>query len=191
MKETFVLHKEHFADSTLDEMITAGLKVEPVPAKVGTVGGTGQKLDENTRRSKIRWIQKENEDYSTVFPIFEKMFHEANKKSFGFDINFLQSIQFTEYPAETLGHYDWHVDVFWETQEYYQRKLSMVVQLSDPNDYEGGELQLDEWKTPDPESLKKRGSVIIFPSFIKHRVTPVTKGLRRSLVAWIDGPLWR
>lgn len=187
MKDTFVLHQEHFAPSTLDEMIKSGLKIEPVPAKIGTAQG----VDENVRRSKLRWIQRDNEDYSTVFPVFDKMFHEANRKSFGFDIQWLPSIQFTEYPAESQGHYDWHVDVFWETQEFYQRKLSMVVQLSDPGDYEGGELQLDEWKRPDPDLLKKRGSVIIFPSFIKHRVTPVTKGIRRSLVAWIEGPLWR
>lgn len=187
MKDIFVLHSQHYAPETIDEIVKEAQKIPVAPAKVGNANA----VDEKVRRADLRWIEKENEDFEPVFKNLEKLFHNANRDSFGFDIQHLPSIQFTEYPAAVEGHYDWHVDVFWQTQSFYQRKLSMVVQLSDPSEYEGGQLEIDEWQRPDPELLKQKGSIIIFPSFVKHRVTPVTKGLRRSMVAWIEGPTWR
>jgi PKHD-type hydroxylase len=67
-----------------------------------------------------------------------------------------------------------------------RRKLSLVCQLSDPSEYEGGELQINTGEIFTPE--KQKGTVILFPSYLLHRVTPVTKGTRRSLVLWIEGP---
>ena len=73
------------------------------------------------------------------------------------------------------------------------RKLSMVIQLSDPKDYEGGilEIHANEHYPPPPDELKRRGTIVVFPSFLRHRVIPVTKGVRYSLVAWIEGPHFR
>jgi PKHD-type hydroxylase len=187
MQKVFRLYNKHFAPEMMDAIVDAAKKVPVAPAKIGHT----QVIDSNFRRADIRWIDQSNEDFKLVFDNLKDLFHKTNKESFGYDLSYLPSLQFTTYDETVQGHYDWHVDVFWQTELYYQRKLSMVIQLSDPGDYEGGELQLDEWDRPDPALLKQKGSVIIFPSFVKHRVLPVTKGTRHSLVAWIDGPLWR
>jgi PKHD-type hydroxylase len=108
---------------------------------------------------------------------------EANQL-WGFDLHsIIDDIQFTEYEAGG-GHYDWHIDIGPKTISH--RKISIVIQLSDPEDYEGGDLEL----MPGNYSFavpKKKGAVVLFPSFILHRVTPVTSGLRRSAVLWVGG----
>lgn len=71
------------------------------------------------------------------------------------------------------------------------RKLSVVVQLSEPDRYQGGDLQLERFVHPNPEELRSRGAMIVFPSILFHRVTPITKGERSSLVGWMEGPHWR
>ena len=71
----------------------------------------------------------------------------------------------------------------------YDRKLSVVVQLTDPDEYEGGEFKFKY--VEQPEGFNNRGSVLVFPSYLEHCVTPVTKGTRHSLVTWIEGPRWR
>jgi PKHD-type hydroxylase len=82
--------------------------------------------------------------------------------------------------------YGWH-------QDYggtISRKLSMVVQLTDPSEYEGGNLQV--FTSEQPKNIRKqRGLIAVFPSFIVHQVTPVTQGTRQSLVAWVSGPSFK
>jgi PKHD-type hydroxylase len=101
-----------------------------------------------------------------------------------FDVHsIVDSIQYTEYPHGN-GHYDWHIDI--GPASINHRKISIVVQLSDPEEYEGGELEI--WSGATPVTIpKKKGNIVIFPSFLMHRVTPVTKGLRKSLVLWVGG----
>jgi PKHD-type hydroxylase len=70
--------------------------------------------------------------------------------------------------------------------------MSIVIQLTDPSEYEGGDFEIDSQYPQLPkEEIREKGSVLVFPSFIPHRVTPVTKGVRRSLVSWIEGPKFR
>lgn len=187
MKDLFVVHESLISADTIAEITFEANKLPVVPGKIGA----GNQEQPSFRSSSLRWIERNNEPFGDLFTTFEQLFHKANRASFGFDLSFLPSIQYTEYPASANGHYDWHVDVFWQTPSFYQRKLSLVVQLSDPSEYEGGVFEMDEHIRPDPVALSKKGSVLIFPSFIKHRVTPVTKGVRRSLVGWIEGPTWR
>lgn len=175
---------------TCDEIIEEAKKIPDQHGVIGTVAGKSG-IDTNIRRSNIRWITHSNEDFKEVFSFVERKFHEANAGAFGVDINYLPQLQFTEYDSKVVGHYDWHEDVFWESNNVYDRKLSMVIQLTDPSQYEGGELELQVHEPPNQTDLKRRGTIIVFPSFIKHRVTPVTAGLRNSLVAWMEGPLWR
>lgn len=109
---------------------------------------------------------------------------QLNEMYFGFDLfSFGEGLQFTEY-KEPGGKYDFHVD---RAYGIPTRKLSLVVQLSDPEEYEGGDLEmLVDWDRP-IKLKRNRGAVLAFPSFIMHRVTPVTKGTRHSLVGWING----
>jgi PKHD-type hydroxylase len=175
---------------TCDEIIECAKKIPDQQAVIGLMAGKSG-VDNNIRRSNVRWVAHHNEDFKDVFSFVERKFHEANANAFGADIKYLPALQFTEYDSKIVGHYDWHEDVFWESNNIYDRKLSMVIQLTEPTNYEGGELELQVAEPPRQEDLKRRGTIIVFPSFIKHRVTPVTAGLRNSLVAWIEGPPWR
>ena len=150
--------------------------------------GAGEHVDSIYRTSKIRFINEPD--------LSDKIWnyvHEANNNAFGFDIVKTNSdIQYTKYNSEDAGHYNWHRDNNWLKQTYFDRKLSIVIQLSDPSEYEGGALQFRiDGETLEEENFKPKGSIIVFPSFIKHRVTEVTKGTRRSLVSWIEGPKFR
>ncbi len=84
-------------------------------------------------------------------------------------------------------------DVNWDDGRQVHRKLSFVCQLTDPEEYEGGEFEMQPLYlgAPDPKQLKTQGTAIIFPSLVMHKVNPITKGTRHSLVAWIEGPKWR
>jgi PKHD-type hydroxylase len=113
---------------------------------------------------------------------------ECNRMFFNVDIAGIEpNIQLTRYDAADQGHYTWHTDF---AGLMPNRKISISVQLSGPSEYEGGDLQL--LFSDSPFSLAKdRGALLAFPSFMLHRVKPVTRGTRWSLVAWIVGERWR
>jgi PKHD-type hydroxylase len=116
------------------------------------------------------------------------MIVESNQKMWKFDLSTMnESIQYTEYYGSQEGGYDWHMDCGIEIQN--QRKISVTVQLSDSNEYEGGDLQFNIGKELTAPS--KKGAAIIFPSFYLHRVTPVTSGIRKSFVLWVGGEPYR
>ena len=114
----------------------------------------------------------------------------ANRNAFGFDVTNQADLQYTVYDAKEQGHYGWHVDVDWSSVQPFDRKLSVTVQLSDPDDYKGGNFEI-EGESPPLDDAKKKGSILVFPSYASHQVTPVTSGVRKSLVAWFEGPKWR
>ena len=188
MKARWVVYPSLFDWGTCNDIVSYAQRIKPVDAYVG-----GDKnVNKEIRSSTVRWINHENDDFADVFKTIERLYKRANSEKFGVDITYLPPLQFTTYHEANDGHYDWHEDVFWESDNVYDRKLSMVIQLSDPNEYEGGVLEFQNlWIHPNPEDYRPRGSVIIFPSFVRHRVTPVTKGVRHSLVSWIQGPTWR
>jgi PKHD-type hydroxylase len=147
-----------------------------------------KKRDSNIVWLSDRWIYKE----------IQPFIHQANRLAgWNFDWSFSESCQFTKYKLNQ--HYDWHCDS-WEAPYANKdnpdtfgkiRKLSVTCSLSAPEDYEGGELEFDFRNTdPDKQSVRKcaeikpRGSIVVFPSHVWHRVKPVTKGTRYSLVIW-------
>lgn len=149
-------------------------------AQVGDDGGT---VNTSKRRSKIFWLPK-NDEFVEIYKLFHELIGKCNADSYQFKLTEItEQIQYTVYNAEDQGYYDWHIDM---GPEKARRKLSLVCQLSDPSEYEGGELQINTGNILIPE--KEKGTVILFPSYLLHRVTPVTKGTRRSLVLWIEGP---
>jgi len=157
--------------------------------------GVAEELQENEnpfhrdnvyRKSRIRWV---NDD--EVRKLLFWYAQEANRVAFGTELTDVGSIQFTEYGTEYEGKYDWHHDVDWNSQAMYDRKISVVLQLSDGNYYEGCDFQFDEVPNPDPDALRAKGTIICFPSYLRHRVTEITKGTRYSLVAWFEGPRWK
>jgi PKHD-type hydroxylase len=128
------------------------------------------------RRTRISWIEESQE---TLW-LFRKLVSAAstiNQQAYCFDLGALESLQYTVYLAGEASHYDWHVD---HGRTPRRRKLSLVLQLSAPTDYEGCDLQ-----------IYARGTLIAFPSYTLHRVTPITAGTRKSLVMWCSGPRFR
>tara|TARA_R100000149_G_C5790304_1_gene82168 strand:- start:61 stop:585 length:525 start_codon:yes stop_codon:yes gene_type:complete len=141
-------------------------------------------VDRKIRSSKVKWLREEW--------VRDKLFEfikEANANCFGVNVENYAELQFTEYHATENGHYDWHHDVDWLAHHNGDRKLSITVQLSDRDEYEGGDFEFRE--CPTPEHMKAKGTILVFPSFLWHRVSPVTSGVRKSLVAWFYGPRWR
>lgn len=141
------------------------------------------------RRAELSWLD-DIPQTSWVMDRMVRLVGQANRESFGFDLSdFLESPQVARYGAEREGHFDWHSDIG-SGQLASKRKLTIVVQLSDPADYQGGTLEL----RPDSnlrEAPRDRGTAILFPSFVLHRVTPVTAGTRWSLTLWSHGPAFR
>jgi PKHD-type hydroxylase len=130
--------------------------------------------------SHIAWIEP-NEGNHWLFHRLGILFTEINK-AYGFDmVGFVDALQYTEYGPDQ--HFAWHVDI--GRDQTSLRKLSMTIQLSSPDEYEGGELDF-VGLAPMPQS-RLQGSATFFPSFLGHRVHPVTRGVRRSLVAWGSG----
>jgi PKHD-type hydroxylase len=181
-----------FSKPTCERIVSLAKLLPEEEAKIGGGKDLGR-TDNQIRRSKLRWLIGSMPDFKDLYLDVVDMFHAANRNCFGVDLWHLHEMQFTEYNSENEGCYDWHIDTMFQDPKPSQRKLSMVIQLSDPADYEGGQLELQPWfmEPPSADKLKGQGSVIIFPSLLHHRVTPVTKGTRYSLVAWMEGPAWR
>ena len=140
------------------------------------------------RRSYNSWIGQ-NEYTNWIYERLTDLVIRNNNLFFNFDLTMIENLQFTYYNSEEKGCYKSHVDPLnWNLP--HNRKLSIVVQLSDPNDYEGGEINL--YYSNKPITIKKeKGYVVSFPSYVLHEVTPVTKGERYSLVIWVHGPAFK
>ena len=161
-------------------IINAGKNEPQEIAKVG--GGNKENINTKTRTSYISWIpfNKLPEMYKTL----EKIMKQTNGNHFGFEgMQITEPAQYTEYPEG--GFYDWHMDLDVNCQhEPPVRKISMTCLLSHESEFEGGGLELmSDGKIAKP----KQGQAILFASFIRHRVVPITKGIRKSLVVWFGG----
>lgn len=155
------------------------------PAQVG--GVDGGEINTKVRRSELNWLNNEP-DCAWVFEALANVASSLNADYFGFDLTgFGEPIQLTNYHEARQGNYTWHQDF---GSSGISRKLSMVLQLSDPSEYEGGELQLLTRKEPISVE-KKRGLITVFPAWTLHQVTPVTRGTRQTLVTWVSGPAFK
>jgi len=172
-----------FTPEQCQMIINAGRSEPRNNAEIGNDKGIkGGVYDTKTRTSHISWIpfKKMPEMYKKL----ELVMKQTNGNHFGFDgmcIN--EMAQYTEYPEG--GFYDWHVDNDVNMQnEPPVRKISMTCLLSPEHEFEGGDLQLIK---EDKVAKLKQGHAIFFASFIRHRVAPVTRGNRKSLVMWFGG----
>ena len=151
--------------------------------------GTSTMSPEDMKKARDSSVFFMNHDENTDW-LYQKMgslIGTANKDHFMYNVDDFGPMQYTKY--ELNGHYTWHWDVFFGYQ-IKQRKISVVVMLNEPEDYEGGDFQicingnLDEIKTIRP----KKGDALFFASWMPHRVTSVTSGERNTLVTWVTGP---
>ena len=184
-----------FTPEQCDHIIRIGQSMPPQDAKVGTATKkketespdveSGGVNDSKKRITTISWLPFNNQETAPMYQKIEQWVKNININHFGFDgIQITENAQYTEYPEGAF--YEWHTDN--DTDMRAQppvRKISMTCLLSDENDFEGGDLEMiDDTARP----RMKRGHAIFFASFIRHRVTPVTKGNRKSLVMWFGGP---
>ena len=199
-----------------DEIIKYGKEHDP---QMAITGGSdderNRKADGTLKKSVINNIQKKRKSdivwmndrwiYKEIHPYI----HEANKAAgWNFEWDFSESCQFTKYGVGQ--YYGWHTDSW--TKVYNKpnepnthgkiRKLSVTISLNDPDEYDGGNLEFDfrnqvDWERNKKSKIKScteirpRGSIIVFPSFVWHRVEPVTRGTRYSLVVWNLGKPFR
>jgi predicted 2-oxoglutarate/Fe(II)-dependent dioxygenase YbiX len=148
--------------------------------------GTGQG-NADVRRSQVGFISREGK-HAWLYQRFWEASLELNRAFFCVDISYIEgNIQIARYEAADKGFYGWHTDF---ADIAPQRKISISVQLSRSEDYGGGDLEL-LFRGQPYQAERARGTLIAFPSFALHRVTPVTRGTRWSLVAWICGARWR
>ncbi|WP_417804042.1 prolyl hydroxylase family protein [Thalassospira lucentensis] len=140
------------------------------------------------RRSKITWFNEEQEP--EVSRRIIDLVAEVNRNVFDFSLtDFAEDAQIACYSGDRRGHYDWHSDTG-ASEVAKRRKLTLVIQLSEPDDYEGGLLQLNPSGNV-IDAPMTRGTAIFFPSFVLHRVAPTTAGLRYSLTQWVHGNPFR
>ena len=175
-----------FSPKQCQMVIDKGMSLKSESAKVGMGKRPDGGYDPNKRVTTISWIPfKEMPD---MYKDIERSMLKANNNHFGFEGMRLTEIgQFTHYP--TGGFYDWHMDndVLGKHQPPV-RKISMTLLLSPEHEFEGGELEfMQKGKT----AKLKQGQAIFFASWLQHRVKPVTRGERKSLVMWFGGPSFK
>ena len=149
---------------------------------------SGETKDTDIRDSKIKFIESNIESNKWIFERFTGLINNANERFFKFDLSRLESLQYTVYNEGQF--YRDHMDLGYKNPNNAVRKLSFTMQLSDPADYNGGELRIKHGSEPDI-ARKNRGAITFFPSYVMHEVTPVTRGTRKSIVGWVTGPHWR
>lgn len=175
---------EAFSASECDRIIALARS-----APLADAGLVRSVSDHRIRRADLAWLD-EREGADWVMDRLVALVARANREAFDFALSeFAESAQIARYGAERAGHFDWHSDIG-SGPVARRRKLTVVVQLSEPADYAGGALEL----MPDARVIAAepaRGTATVFPSFVLHRVTPVTAGERWSLTLWAHGPAFR
>ena len=174
-----------FTPDQCRQIIKSGREQKPQQAGVGMDRPDGS-VDTKKRTTTISWIP-----FDTMKPMYQDLnnfIQAANLNHFGFDdIRITEPAQFTEYPEG--GFYDWHMDCDVSMgHEPPVRKISMTLLLNDSSEFEGGDLEL---MSPGKIAPLKQGHAICFASFLNHRVQPVTRGMRQSLVVWFGGKPFR
>lgn len=186
IQEPYFTWENGFKKEQIQRIIEIGESLNP---KDGTVNVLKDGDDINKiRKSKVSWISL-NTDTAWLYDALAYITRQLNGQAFNFDITgFVEDMQYTVYTSDN-DHYGWHMDQV-NNLAIPPRKLSLVLQLSDPSEYEGGDLEL--MTSLEPTKIKKeKGFICLFPSWTLHRVTPVTKGIRRTLVVWVAGPKFR
>ena len=177
---------------TPEELDFISQQVMGIPSQPGVSenGAQDEGAGLDSRNSMIKWVPFSDET-KWIYDKIGELAGIANKDMYHFDLNNMpENIQYTEYYGTNKGHYDWHMDI--GSSGFMQfRKLSVTVQLSGPDEYDGGDLQIWGGGQYPSTAPRGKGNVVIFPSFMMHRVAPVTRGTRKSFVLWLGGGHYR
>ena len=187
-----------FSDEELKKMCdyfdTQGVKKSMTVDKSG-----GLSPNEDVRVSNLKFygFDQINDNTLWIFQRINSAIEIANNTYYNFDLNGYDYFQYTEYNSSENGRYDFHIDTLFgpvlSKDMIEPRKLSVTICVNEPgSEYEGGEFQINLGNESKPATVEtKKGRMIVFPSFMIHRITPVTKGKRKSIVVWITGPKFK
>ena len=213
MNSPIVCIENAFPAAFLLECLKYADHLEPQDAKIGhmsikeedgeIVSNTEGEQNAKIRQNIIKWIKPQmqggSERDNMIWQTVDSVCNQVAREYFGFDtwVGGTEPIQYTEYnyneESEIKDHYGWHMDSTIKTPMVFDRKISFSLQLTSDDEYTGCDLELgnnfmnDEIKS----AMRERGTLILFPSFLAHRVTPITGGTRKALVGWCRGPKFR
>jgi PKHD-type hydroxylase len=188
---TCIVCENAFTTAELDRIIAAG---DGLTLNKAVMAGDGwlETAETRARADKMRITRSAGlpatPENKWIYDRIFKIMQTANGQVFQFDLQgFAETFQYTIYDDSEGGHYDWHID---SGLKKTQRKLSLSLQLTDPSDYQGCDLQFHGAQQIET-APRDRGAALLFPSYTLHRVTPVTSGVRKALVAWASGPKFK
>eukprot|EP00944_MAST-04C_sp_MAST-4C-sp1_P004514 g4514.t1 len=209
----FTVHAQVFSTQEAKKLVKLAKKIGFTDATVGESNSGDGSISTSIRRTKVSFLQTKDKRTHWVYARLERLVTSINALNWRFKLGpsvlrndvspdrmgaailnsklknplcrMLETLQVMKYTEKDKGFYDSHIDSGLFTSTAF-RKLSVTVQLSNPKDYSGGQLELYTSKKPE-RMPRERGTAVIFPSYMLHRVTPVTKGTRYSLVAWFRG----
>jgi PKHD-type hydroxylase len=174
-----------FSAEELDKICELSFKTE---LHEGKFINNDTPTNKDVRNSKVNFHDR-NEENFWIFDKINSVASIVNDRFFNFDLTGYDSYQYTEYYGSDLGHYNFHTDMIY-AKETPTRKLSMSLLLND--DFDGGDFLINEEREHAPTHVPlTKGRMIFFPSFVLHKVSPVTRGTRKSLVVWITGPKFK
>lgn len=182
----FVTWENGFTEEEIDEIVAYCDSLELSKSIIDN--SSEEESYSDIRVSKTGWLSN-NENSVWIYDKLAFIARSLNAKFYNFDLSgFVEDMQYTVYEGEDSGHYTWHIDM--SPHSISPRKMTLILQLSDPSDYEGGDIQTLIGPTEN-NVLKQKGLVVAFPSWAIHRVTPVSKGIRKTLVIWVAGPQFK
>jgi PKHD-type hydroxylase len=183
---TFAAWTDAFTPAEMDRIEACGdrLAAEKATLFSGTVEG---EVRGKIRVTQTAWLAP-NAETKWIYDRVQGVARALNERVYQFDLRgFSENLQYSIYHGSEGGHYDWHVD---QGQLKAPRKLSISLQLTEPSEYEGCDLQFQGGNRIET-APRERGTLIAFPSYVLHRVTPCTKGIRKAVVAWTTGPQFK
>lgn len=184
---TFTAWADAFSREEIERIVAYGDSLLPERTLLPGLAPDQTASFDKVRITRTAWIERSAES-KWLYDRMQGVAQSLNDQTYQYDLRgFSENFQYTVYHGTEGGHYDWHVD---HGPLHVQRKLSMTVQLSDPAAYQGCDLQFCASGNVET-APRERGTVVAFPSYVLHRVTPIVSGTRRSLVVWTTGPKFK
>lgn len=183
LQQTLVYYKSALTEDECNQILQVMESKESIPGEIVSSPDTNE-LKKDVRNVAIKFV--EYEDLPFIYDKLSMYVADCNQSHFNVDlIGFMEQMQLLHYGEDIGGgHYNWHVD---NGPGLSTRKLTVIVQLSKPENYTGCELEVSAIDY----IPKEQGSIIVFPSYTPHRVTKLLTGERNALVVWVNGPPYR
>jgi len=180
--ETWAFQHNLFTSDEIDEIHDIAAEYRLQEAVVGT--GDSMSKDKSIRDSNIAFLRSSDQSNKWIFERITRSIIDINRQFWNFDLARIETLQYSEYGIGQF--YREHIDMMYQSPSRAVRKLSFSIQLTDPKEYEGGDVMI---KTGTNLPIHKDlGTICFFPSYILHEVTPIKKGTRHALVGWVSGP---